>query len=158
MAAMSGTLTQQQFFSLWFPTEHPTDFSAALEAVDAFYRCSEEDAERTDENKPPAYAFGTDGAAIIAAFQREYGIDLTTAQMHWWRFTALLRGLLEHSFTERVQFRICDLEEIGNGKMRSRYQKLKRKYALTASGEPYHEPQTLEEYNALLLRQARGEK
>lgn len=34
-----------------------------------------------------------DGDYIVASFQAVYGIDLTTGEMHWWRFQALLRGL-----------------------------------------------------------------
>ena len=157
MAVMAGRLTEEQFYTLWFPAERPADFSAAQEAVSAFYRCSEELPEKKDGREVPAFAFGVDAEAIVAAFQREYGIDLTTERMHWWRFMALLRGLLSHSFTERVQYRVCDPEKAKSSELRSRYRQLKRQYALTATGEPYREPQTLEEYNALLLKQARGE-
>lgn len=34
-----------------------------------------------------------DGDYIVASFQQAYGIDLTSCDMHWHRFLALLRGL-----------------------------------------------------------------
>lgn len=154
---LSGGLTVQEFYNIWFPAGKPANLSAAQAAVNAFYRCG---AEPKDENIPasaPAYAFTVDSEAIIAAFQREYGIDLTAEKLHWWRFSALLDGLLTHSFSERVQFRNCDPNEIKSKDLRARYRKFKQQYALDAHGEPRKEPKTLDEYNDMLLRQARGE-
>jgi hypothetical protein len=141
---------------LWFPAQKPTDISAAQEAINAFYRCGE-DAPKKTEDKPPPYSFAADAEAIQAAFQREYHIDLSTVSMHWWRFQALLHGLLGHSFADRVQYRICDIGSIKNKETRSRYQKYKTQYALDQYGQPVRRPTTLEEYNDMLLRQARGE-
>ena len=36
-----------------------------------------------------------DAPYLVAAFQQAYGIDLTTAKMHWWRFRALFAALPE---------------------------------------------------------------
>lgn len=156
MALMAGELTVEKFYRLWFPAERPADFSAAQEAVNAFYRCGLE----ADANgrTTPDYSFDTDATAIIAAFQREYGIDLTTANMHWWRFSALLHGLLSHSFTQRVQYRVCNPDEIKSKDVREQYRKLKGEYALDSHGQKRKQPTTLEEYNELLLRRARGEE
>lgn len=136
----------------------PEVFSAAKEAVFSFYRCGAEESNVRDGESipPPAYSFGTDASAIISAFQKEYGIDLTSARMHWWRFSALLEGLISCSFSERVSYRQCDPGEIKAKAMRERYSKLKRQFALSADGTPRKEPTTLEEYNELLLAKARG--
>lgn len=100
-----------------------------------------------------AYAYGTDAEVIIAAFQQIYGIDLTTVKMHWWRFCALLDGLIAHSFQDRVRFRLAEPGKIKNSEDRSRAARLKRLYALDEYGRPAHEekPMTLEEYNAWLI-------
>lgn len=156
MAIMAGNLTVEQFYNLWFPAQRPADFSAAQEAVNAFFRCGRE--PEKDRLAAPAYAFAEDSDAIIAAFQREYGIDLTAENMHWWRFSALLHGLLSHSFTQRVQYRVCDPGRIRSRDIREQYRKLKSEYALDAHGQKRKQPTTLEEYNELLLRQARGEE
>lgn len=152
---LSGGMTMQEFYAIWFPVDRPTDFSAAQVAVNTFYRCGAEVSERSASAL--VYSFVADREAIIAAFQREYGIDLTTAKLHWWRFSALLHGLLGHSFTERVQYRLCDPSEIKNKEMRARYQRFQQYYALDEHGRQRKQPQNVEEYNELLLRRARGE-
>lgn len=157
MRSMSGTLTEREVLDIWFPEQCPPDFSAAKDAIDEFYRCGKSAAKGDKTKAAPAYAFGADAEAVIAAFQKEYGIDLTTAKMHWWRFSALLDGLLSHSFTERVQYRVCDPGEIKSKEIRARYRKLKELYALDHSGARIERPATLEEYNQMLLKQARGE-
>ena len=159
MNLMSGKFSSSdvlQFFPKEFPP--PEDYSAAQEAVFKFYRCGVETPNIKDGEKipPPAYAFGVDAAAIISGFQKEYGIDLTNSQMHWWRFSALLDGLISCSFGERVSYRQCEPSEIKAKTMRDRYAKLKRHFALEADGTPHREPTTLEEYNELLLAKARG--
>lgn len=155
-ALLAGNLTVGQFYDLWFPAQRPVNFSAAQEAVNAFYRCGREP-DATGRTTPD-YSFDTDATAIIAAFQREYGIDLATEHMHWWRFSALLHGLLSHSFAQRVQYRVCNPDEIKNKEVREQYRRLKGVYALDAHGKTRRQPTTLEEYNELLLRRARGEE
>lgn len=153
---MSGTLTQRDVLDIWFPIKEPRDFSAAREMIDEFYRCGKKAAEDHTEQSP-AYSFIEDSEAIIAAFQKEYGIDLTREKLHWWRFSALLHGLLSHSFSERVQYRVCKPEEIKSKDIRARYRKMKEEYALDRNGRKVIRPKTLEEYEQMLLRQARGE-
>lgn len=158
MRLLAGGLREQEVLDLWFPARQPTDFSAAQLAISDFYRCGVcENAAQGHTADVPAYSFRSDADAIIAAFQREYGIDLTSARLHWWRFSALLRGLLTHSFSERVQYRVCNPNEIKGKELRARYRKLHEQYALDAHGEKRCQPQTLEEYNELLRKQARGE-
>ena len=44
----------------------------------------------------------TDGDMIVAAFQQAYGIDLTSCDMHWHRFKALLANLPEDTRLAKV--------------------------------------------------------
>ena len=157
MKLLSGQLTQADVLN-WFEDAPPSDYSAAQEAVFQFYRCGAETQNVSDTGSipAPAYAFGVDAAVIISAFQKEYGIDLTTVHLHWWRFSALLEGLISCSFAERVSYRQCDPAEIKAKDMRNRYAKLKRRFALEADGTRRKEPTTLEEYNELLEMKARG--
>lgn len=149
-------LTLGELYGLWYAEAVPEDVEVAREAIYSFYRCGREKT-RTEEHPALAYAFGADGSAIIAAFAREYRIDLTQEKMHWWRFSALLEGLFAHSFSERVRYRQCNPAEVKNKALRAEYQKLKRLYALDEHGQAFKQPQTLEEYNEYLLRRARGE-
>lgn len=148
--------TVQRFLELWYPVRIPADTEAALEAAEMFFRCGEAPM-REEVPTPPAYAYDVDAEALIAAFQREYGIDLTTAQLHWWRFRTLVHGLLTHSFAERVRYRVCDAEDIKSAEMRSECRKYKARYALDMDGRPVEQPKTLDAYNEMLLRIARGE-
>ena len=157
MAAIKGTLTMEQLVRIWFPAAVPEDLETAQTAVNAFFRCGEPAGKQTDTQRTPDYAFGADAAAIVAAFQREYGIDLTTQRLHWWRFNALLRGLLSHSFSERVRYRVADPESIKSTELRKEYRKYKELYALGTDGEPVERPDTLEAYDDWLKRVARGE-
>lgn len=43
-----------------------------------------------------------DGEYVVAAFQQAYGIDLTTGDMHWHRFKALLNGLPEDTRLSQI--------------------------------------------------------
>ena len=153
-------IRRDALLGLFFPDGAPPDPDAAVAAISDFLRCGDPaPTAKEDENgKPPPYSFLTDGVALTAEFQRVYGIDLTSAELHWWRFSALLRGLLSHSFSERVKFRLCDLNQIKNKETRSQYSRLKELYALGIDGKPIRRPKTLEEYNEMLLAQARGER
>ena len=153
----------KQLLRLAFPEEQPQNETAALEAVHAFLRCGEEAKEKKEEDKgegrrPSPYSFQADAGAILAEFQQVYGIDLSTAEMHWWRFSALLRGLIGHSFSERVKYRVADLDKIKDSEVRRHWRAMKDAYALDDHGQPARKPQTLEEYNEMLLAQARGER
>jgi hypothetical protein len=49
--------------------------------------------EESDETPARLYSFEKDANLIFAAFQQTHGIDLETAQMHWWKFMALFMDL-----------------------------------------------------------------
>lgn len=161
MAAMAGDpLPMEQLLTLYFPDGIPADRDAALEAVNAFF-AGGKTPEKTEDDappKPPLYSYAVDAEAITAEFQRVYGIDLSTAELHWWRFRALLHGLITHSFPERVRYRAADPNKIKDKTLRSQYRQLQRLYALDKHGRSDRGPQTLEELNEMLLAQARGER
>lgn len=144
---------------LFFPEQCPPQ-EAAVAAISDFLRCGEPVEENPDDAAPsaPPYSYVTDAEAMTAEFQRVYGIDLTAAEMHWWRFRALLRGLLAHSFSERVKYRTCDPQGIKDKEIRRQWTRLKEIYALGSDGMAVRRPKTLEEYNEMLLAQARGER
>ena len=105
--AKAGTLTEEGFYRLWFPAERPGDLEQALEAVGAFYR----QGRPRQETGPQAYDLLVDAGPIFAAFRRQYGMDLNEAgDMHWWHFLGLLEGLITHSFSQRVSYRVGDLK------------------------------------------------
>lgn len=50
---------------------------------------------REDQDTPSLrlYSFSQDADFIFAAFQQTHGIDLETAELHWWKFLALFADL-----------------------------------------------------------------
>lgn len=155
MAALDGSLTPQRLLDIWFPRQVPADFAAAQEAVNAFYRRAEGGPDGGKDGPIP-YSYLADAGAIFAAFQRVYGVDLSTATMHWWRFSALLEGLLTHNFEDRVQYRITEPGKIKDKARREHYYQMRRLYQLDEHGQPAAKqaPMTLEEYNDWMLQHA----
>ena len=157
MAAMDGTLTPQVVLDIWDPGPKPDDFAAAQNAANAFYRRSEEtlSGDKSGSSCVP-YSFLADDGAILAAFQRAYGIDLSMASMHWWRFMALLEGLVTHTFEDRVRYRVTDPGKIKDKATREHHQKMRRIYQLDETGRPANQqaPMTLEDYNQWMLQRA----
>lgn len=58
-------------------------------------------ATRTASNMK-AIDYITDGEFIVASFQQAYGIDLTSCDMHWHRFKALLDGLPDNTKMAKI--------------------------------------------------------
>ena len=161
MAAMSGEpIPMEQLLALYFTDGIPADRDAALEAVNEFFSGGQtpKKTEGDAPPKPPLYSYAVDAEAIAAAFQHEYQLDLSAAELHWCRFRALLHGLITHSFPERVRYRAADPNKIKEKTLRSQYRRLQRLYTLDAHGRSDRGPQTLEELNEMLLAQARGER
>lgn len=159
MASLDGSLTPQRLLDIWFPGPVPADFAAAQEAVNAFCRRTE-DVPSSNQDGPMPYSYLADAGAIFAAFQRVYRIDLSTAQMHWWRFMALLEGLVTHNFEDRVQYRISDPGKIKDKARREHFRRMRRLYQLDERGLPVseQEPMTLEEYKQWMVSRAVGRK
>ena len=84
------------------------------------------------------YDFTEDANAIHADFMREYHIDLTTADMHWWRFMALLDGLISPTFTRRVEIRTKDLSGM-KSKERAQWLKARNAFAINQGGGSYED-------------------
>ena len=80
---------------------------------------------------PPVLNWKIDATFIIGDFLHYYGIDLLTAEMHWWRFRILFSALPEDSqMMKRIAYRGADLGQIQNESERKRIMKMKQLYAL----------------------------
>jgi hypothetical protein len=55
-----------------------------------------------DEDGKKSFDFGKDGGRIYASFYQDYKIDLTKADLHWWQFLELFKGLSEETLIKRV--------------------------------------------------------
>ena len=77
------------------------------------------------------FDFTYDAEMIFSAFMQQYKIDLTTAQMHWWKFKALFSGLSDETqFIKAVQYRGMDLSKIKDKEQKKFYKSMKKLYKL----------------------------
>ena len=135
-----------------------THLAAALfDKLIWFYRCGRpEKAERCSGGSPcaRAYDFEQDAALIMAAFQQAYGIDLTTATMHWWRFRALFEALPDSCrICKIMEYRTADTSDMPE-KTKALYEKMQEKYRLDPV--PYAGRRlTVEKHNAEFIARLR---
>lgn len=84
--------------------EQPKNLHLAYEAGVRFLNMGEE--SREEELGPRVYSFCKDARLIFAAFRQTHGIDLATAELHWWKFLALFMDLgAETAFCQLVGLR-----------------------------------------------------
>ena len=82
----------------------------------------------------PVFDFSADGDAIFAGFWQTYGIDLTGAHLHWFKFNALLRSLPpETEFMRRIGLRTMDLSRIEDDGVRKKLRQAKARVRLRQS-------------------------
>lgn len=128
-----------------------------------FFRAGEDAAgagqEAPDASAPEVLPFDyrCDAPYILAGFQRLYRIDLTTERIHWFRFRALLRGLIgeECMFSRIIDWRCADLAE-KTPEERQFYERQRAAFALpqTLRGGAVH-ARTLGEHEAAFLARFR---
>lgn len=131
---------------------NPPDPEKAVEYLCWFASCGKRD--KANKRVSPdlkrqdrGFSFYADQGLIYAAFQEAYHIDLTTAQLHWWVFNALLDALPDQVLLMRViHWRLADLKKLPKAQ-REFYRKMKEAYALRKKGAP----KTYEEHKQELL-------
>lgn len=108
-------------------------------AMLSFYRADAlepdlpEGSEDTAEvpRRPPVFSWKYDAKYIIGDFRRYYGIELLTAEMHWWKFRCLLASLPEDSACQtRIAYRSADLSKIKSDAERRRIMEIQRRIAI----------------------------
>lgn len=107
--------TMRRFYRVAVPPEEEVD---AFKALVEFYTAGpQEVSDRPGSSRTEELAldYVTDGPTIVAAFQQAYGIDLTRARLHWWRFKALMSNLPEETQLAKIyHLRHCgDVELAG---------------------------------------------
>ena len=110
--ARDGALTLERMAALYFPEAVPEDLEAAAEGVRRFFlRRDQPVGKETEDSGPIPYDFRQDADRIAAGFQEKYGLDLTDPGLflHWWRFMALLEGLLGPDLGTLADIRTRDL-------------------------------------------------
>lgn len=131
-----------------------------MDAVGEFYRRGAEKAEggalalQVGGDEIP-YSFADDANILYADFRRVYGIDLSTAELHWYEFMALLEGLYSNTFAERVHARVCDLTKCSKYEV-DHLREMREKYHIARPGEEAG-PMSADEYWQTYFDQIGGE-
>lgn len=82
---------QMIMFSNIYATLPKENVGEAMKCANWFLNCGKE--SQQGELSTRLYSFSKDAELIFAAFRQTHGIDLETAQMHWWKFIALFMDL-----------------------------------------------------------------
>lgn len=110
----------------------PNDFKTTIEALLDFYGFQKKgDSAPTQKLNKKVFDYDADAGYIYAAFLQQYGIDLTTVNMHWWTFKTLFDSISEEThFGKILQYRCIDVSQIKDKEMKKFYLKMKKAYAL----------------------------
>ncbi|MBE7012201.1 MAG: hypothetical protein E7415_05960 [Ruminococcaceae bacterium] len=121
-----------RFFSLAFISPVlPASIEEALSALSEFLSpLPKGEGGSGGKCNTPSFSFIYDGGLIYAAFLSQYGIDLSSAQLHWWRFLALFYSLDNCRFTDIVSIRNADLSSVKDPDYKRFLRKQKRIYRI----------------------------
>lgn len=118
---------------LYYP-ECPPDIPEAIRQMLWFYRLGKDERELSSQR---VYDYGYDFDNIYASFQQAYHVDLFDADLHWWRFRAMLLGLPEDTpFMKAVGYRQMRIPQGMPREQREFYAKMKRLHALPGTDTP----------------------
>lgn len=118
--------------------DNPKDWDKLLELATKYLTLNK-DTNDVDNNTEIDMDFNEDMDYIEASFMSDYGIDLTTEKMHFWKFYTLLEGLSNSELgnccvLNRVRnLRTFDLSQIKDSKERERLAKAKEMVALKST-------------------------
>ncbi len=108
----------------------PSSRAAFLALMDFFLLGEKPNKENIKGEK--LFSFSEDEELIYASFLKEYGIDLSKEELHWWRFVALVRCLGPDTPLSRVMsIRMTKPSDIKNPKERRHLIRQKRLFALS---------------------------
>lgn len=122
-----------RIFSLAFISPSiPSDVSETVSAIARFLAPFTSGKKRKAASRAasPLFSFSFDGGLIYAAFLSQYGIDLTSSHLHWWRFLSLFYSLSSCKFTEVLKVRGINLSSVRDPNQKSLIRRMKRIYRL----------------------------
>ena len=141
---------------LFYPDGVPRNVNAAVDKMLEFFKAPSSLQTGKGENqarKGRWYDFAKDADVLLASFLDAYGIDLSTAKIHWWTFRLLMLNLPhETAFMQRVHYRTADISKVDK-KLQPHYRKMRSIYALKDSGAG--KSMTVEERDAALKEKIR---
>ena len=130
--------------SLLYGEGIPDDMNVALDGLRWFLTCGKEadkasysDIDDVDNAKESvnvkgddiSFDFEVDASNIYAAFLKNYNIDLTKTDMHWFQFIALFSNLKDTSLNDMMYYRTIDLSQY-KGEQKAEMKALKERYKI----------------------------
>ena len=130
--------------SLLYGEGIPDDMNIALDGLRWFLTCGKEadkasysDIDDVDNAKESvnvkgddiSFDFEVDSSNIYAAFLKNYNIDLTKTDMHWFKFIALFSNLKDTSLNDMMYYRTLDLSQY-KGEQKAEMKALKERYKI----------------------------
>lgn len=120
-----------EMLHLYYGELIPENVPVAIEKALWFYAGGELKAKSSDSKKEALYSFEYDGDYIYSAFLEQYGIDLTCARLHWWKFRALFLSLSDKTkLSEIIGYRSVQISGKMSKEEKEFYKKMKKIYAL----------------------------
>lgn len=149
--------TTAQLISAFYHKKIPSDPRSAIHEFLKFYLCGENKNNASESgSKKLLYSYEQDWRLFISAFRQQYGIDLCTAQLHWWEFSALFAGLTDETQLVTVmQIRGTDISKIKDKRERNRIKALQERFALSSGTNIQRKYATAEEHDAAMLEEVR---
>lgn len=99
---LTGFEKQAVMLQLLYPVV-PSDAQRAAELAVKFLNCGQEPKQSDDEpDTARYYSWTQDARYIMSAIEQTYHIDLSTAKLHWWRFSYMFLDLHEDCFFSRL--------------------------------------------------------
>ena len=130
--------------SLLYGEGIPDDMNVALDGLRWFLTCGKEadkasysDIDDVDNAKESvnvkgddiSFDFEVDASNIYAAFLKNYNIDLTKTDMHWFQFIALFSNLKDTSLNDMMYYRTIDISQY-KGEQKAEMKALKERYKI----------------------------
>lgn len=134
LASMDADLSDYEktcvTMSLLFKDEYPSDYEEIKDCIQWFLNEWSHDRHKGGGSSVAVMDFDVDQGRIYSAFISQYGIDLNTSKMHFWKFMHLLTNLEECNFTRVIDIRTKRLDSKMSNEERKYYVDAKRTYAL----------------------------
>lgn len=110
-----------------YKDEIPENTFEAVSALVSFYKNAFP--KYKCEGKGSSFSSDFDGTVLYSGFLKNYGIDLSTVNMHWYRFAPLMLELSNCIFSKVMEIRGTDISAI-KPEIRNTYIKIKTAFAL----------------------------
>lgn len=118
-----------------------------LDAMLDFYAGASTENKTGGGKNVRSFDFEKDSEYIFSAFLEFYGIDLSVAKLHWWKFKALFKALPDDcQMCKIMMYRTIDLKNVPK-EQKKFYREMKARYALAdVRHGGYRTEQEMKEY------------